>query len=423
MLDQALPPRRRRLKALISAYAFAPGLGSEPGLGWRIATEIARDHDVWVITRKGYAPLIRRELDARPLPSLRVAYLQLPFEPNWLYRTPLIEAHYRLWQRALGAFALRLHAEIGFDVAHHATYARYYTPSGLADLPIPLIFGPVGGAETTPDALRPGLAPHARLKEGLREAARALSLRDPALARSWSRTAIAIAATEETRAAVMRLGARDARLGSNVGVGEDELDRLAALAAPDRDAPLHCLSIGRLLHWKGVDLSIEAFARASLPGARFTIIGDGPERGRLQALASACGVADRVEFLGALARTEVFAALGRAHLLLHPSLHDSGPFVTAEAGAAGRPVICLDTGGPAIRVNGVLGTKIAITRRDEVVREISDTLRRYDRDRGWIDWVAEIRDETRRRFAWPAVVAPILDAYDHAISTHASPAA
>ncbi|HLE82176.1 MAG TPA: glycosyltransferase family 1 protein, partial [Dehalococcoidia bacterium] len=41
----------KRWKVLISAYACEPGKGSEPNVGWNVAREMARQHDVWVLTR------------------------------------------------------------------------------------------------------------------------------------------------------------------------------------------------------------------------------------------------------------------------------------------------------------------------------------------------------------------------------------
>jgi hypothetical protein len=38
------------MKILISAYSCEPGMGSEPGVGWNIAREVAKYHEVWVLT-------------------------------------------------------------------------------------------------------------------------------------------------------------------------------------------------------------------------------------------------------------------------------------------------------------------------------------------------------------------------------------
>ena len=68
----------RRLKVLMSAYACEPGRGSEPGVGWVVASEMARYHDVWVITRPNHRPFIEAELARNPQPDLHFVYWDLP---------------------------------------------------------------------------------------------------------------------------------------------------------------------------------------------------------------------------------------------------------------------------------------------------------------------------------------------------------
>jgi glycosyltransferase involved in cell wall biosynthesis len=74
-------------------------------------------------------------------------------------------------------------------------------------------------------------------------------------------------------------------------------------------------------------------------------------------LAARLGVPGKVRFLGALPRVEVLARLAECDVLLYPSLHDSGGVTCLEAMAAGRPVICLRRGGPAVQVSDESGMK------------------------------------------------------------------
>ncbi len=82
-----------------------------------------------------------------------------------------------------------------------------------------------------------------------------------------------------------------------------------------------------------------------LPDAEYWILGDGPERQALQALAGDLGIANRVRFWGNVERQTAVSKLGECDVLGASSLHDSGGWVCLEAMAAGRPVICLDLGG------------------------------------------------------------------------------
>ena len=56
----------KRLRVLISAYACEPSKGSEPGMGWNVAREMAEYHDIWVLTRANNRAPIEAEMAQRP---------------------------------------------------------------------------------------------------------------------------------------------------------------------------------------------------------------------------------------------------------------------------------------------------------------------------------------------------------------------
>ena len=114
-----------RLKVLISAYACEPGKGSEPGVGWNVAVEAARRHDVWAITRANNRPVIEAELARNPIPSLHMVYYDLPRWTRWWKRgTRGTRLYYYLWQLALYSVVRRLYRKIRFDVTHHVKIGR-----------------------------------------------------------------------------------------------------------------------------------------------------------------------------------------------------------------------------------------------------------------------------------------------------------
>ena len=73
-------------------------------------------------------------------------------------------------------------------------------------------------------------------------------------------------------------------------------------------------------------------------------------------------------------REETLSKLEKCHVLIHPSLHDSGGWVCSEMMAAGRPVICLDLGGPAVQVTEETGFKISSSSPDLTVRNMSKAM-------------------------------------------------
>lgn len=126
--------------------------------------------------------------------------------------------------------------------------------------------------------------------------------------------------------------------------------RAAAAAAsevPLPDGPFIVAS-GRLHRQKGFDVLLQAHARALALGApshALVLLGDGPQRGDLEALASALGVLDSVVFAGFVRNPH--AVVARSDLFVLSSRWEGLPLVLAEALCLGVPVIASDcSAGP-----------------------------------------------------------------------------
>jgi glycosyltransferase involved in cell wall biosynthesis len=96
----------------------------------------------------------------------------------------------------------------------------------------------------------------------------------------------------------------------------------------------------------------------------------------LERLTRELHLSDKVTFTGAIPRREVLRKLAECDVLLHPALHESGGCVCLEAMAAGRPVICLDLGGPALRVTNDSGIKVPATSPQQAVSDLAAALTR-----------------------------------------------
>ncbi|MEL7485589.1 MAG: glycosyltransferase [Pseudomonadota bacterium] len=108
------------------------------------------------------------------------------------------------------------------------------------------------------------------------------------------------------------------------------------------NAPL-IVSVGQLIERKGHDVLIRAIA--TIPGAVLAVIGDGPDRAKLKALAEQTGVGDRVRFTGAVPHADLPAYYSAASALALASANEGWPNVLLEAMACGAPVIAAPVGG------------------------------------------------------------------------------
>ncbi|MGH9411056.1 MAG: glycosyltransferase family 4 protein [Vicinamibacterales bacterium] len=121
--------------------------------------------------------------------------------------------------------------------------------------------------------------------------------------------------------------------------------RLAARLRPGRFGD-YVLAVGRIESVKRVDLLVAAMARVDAP-IRLIVSGEGTQRANVERLAAERGVADRVDFLGAVDDERLIELYAGALAVLYPPYDEDFGYVTLEAFLARKPVItAADSGGP-----------------------------------------------------------------------------
>ena len=110
--------------------------------------------------------------------------------------------------------------------------------------------------------------------------------------------------------------------------------------AADRDWSFpRLLSVGRIVHQKGLDLAMRALGGLRELDWEWRIAGNGPQLQVLQSLAKDLGLEDRVHFLGWQSRDQLIESYKQANVFLFPSRHEGMPNAMLEAMASGLPVI------------------------------------------------------------------------------------
>ncbi len=134
----------------------------------------------------------------------------------------------------------------------------------------------------------------------------------------------------------------------------DRQSARVALGLPS-DAPV-VVAVGRLVPVKGFDVLVAALPAvcASAPALRVLLVGDGPERPALEALARSLGVARHLSITGA--QEDVVPYIAAADVLVAPSRNEGMGRVLIEAMALGVPVVGTQVGGiPSVLAGGELG--------------------------------------------------------------------
>ena len=341
-------------RILLSAYACEPGRGSEPGVGWSWATELARlGHEVTVVTRAANRAAIESNQAHR---GIRFLYYDLPGSLQRMRCLPFGSAPYYIaWQWGAARHVQQRFPTTPFDLVHHVTYVSARYPSFMGSLGIPFWFGPVSGGEVVPAPLRPGLSAGQRCREWLRDVSNHCVRFDPFMRKTFGH-AQKIFVTRDTMPLLPRACHSKSAVQLAIGLPETELPPKPGLPTGEVTPP-QLLYAGRLLEWKGVDIALAATAlmKNRFPDIRFTIVGHGPARARLQELATRLDLQPNVRWLGWQPQERLQEHYRSSDLLLFPSLRDSGGMVVLEALAHGLPVVCTDRGGPGCIVDATCG--------------------------------------------------------------------
>jgi len=97
---------------------------------------------------------------------------------------------------------------------------------------------------------------------------------------------------------------------------------------------------------KGPELAVRAFAATSRD-TEMVMVGDGPERSRIEGIVRSLGLADRITFTGHVSHDEALEIVGRATVALFTGLREEGGLALTEAMMLGTPVVVLANGGAA----------------------------------------------------------------------------
>lgn len=372
-----------RLRILVLAPDCNPDSICGSLISYSQTEALARLHDVTLVIRSPYEDAVQRQqAPFRAIEVVRLPWLERIYA--WTLRR-IFKNDYR--NQALTAFGYpfavafewsawrRIRDRIiagEFDVVLRLLPITAVLPSPFAFFlrngPIPFVIGPINGGLPWPQ----GFSQADNQKQwisGLRSLYRFLPL-----ARSTYRDATAIiAGSSQTYAEFAAYSDKLFFLPEN-GISHTFCCSDFRLSRR-QNGKLKLIFIGGLVPYKACDLAFRAAApllRSDL--AHFTVVGDGPERGRLGQLTKELGIEKAVSFCGFLSYAETMQQLGLADVLAFPSVREFGGAVVFEALAAGVVPVVADFGGPGDIVHPEVGFKVSLTNEGDVVSQMEKIL-------------------------------------------------
>jgi glycosyltransferase involved in cell wall biosynthesis len=393
-------------------------------MAWSLVKRLGRAHRLWVLTAAQNREALEAALKKEPLPSVEFHYVDLP---GWLH--PLLrhrgslQLYAYLWQWKAYWVARELHQRVHFDAFHHLSYDNDWMASIMgALLPVPYLRGPGGGAHRTPKAFVRNYPLCERCWERVRTIGQWLYRHDPFFVLGRRRAKAILVGNREALNAVPRKWHSKVQLFPLNGVPSTAFDGFTPKAQPNETYRI--LTAGRLVRLKGFDLAIEAFKifveRTALTGwsdgAEFTIVGDGPELPRLRSLVGSYGLQEQVRFETWKPQEELWSTMRACDVFLFPSLRDGGGLVVVEAMAAGKPVICVDLGGPRMHVTEDCGVRVAPLSPEQVVGDLAAALERLGRDNELrLQMGAAARKRAEQLYHWDRLGERMLEIYQDAL--------
>jgi glycosyltransferase involved in cell wall biosynthesis len=371
------------MKILLSAASCSPYRGSEPSIGWKVASHLAMSHEVHVTLLSGY----KREIEKARAEGLIGDTLHFHFVgPDWESQPqPDREKAfwwkcYRAYLKELPALVRELHRQEGFDVIHHVTFATWRLPVPLHDMGIPFVWGPVGGAEKFPPGLLGILSLKAMLFELVRYAGNAVGRMSPSLKTMVRKADALIASNPDAFELLEKM--RGTRQGIHsllvTSFTVKEREALGTAEKPPRrdERFLHAFASGALEGRKGVSLALDAIALAKKQGLRirYRVGSHGPEIGHLRDQAKKLGLEEEVIFGEPMPREGYVRELLESDIYLLPSLRDNAPSTLMEAMLAGCVPLVAGCGGPDVIVSDDCGYRVPVGSRSQLVEGVAKAL-------------------------------------------------
>jgi glycosyltransferase involved in cell wall biosynthesis len=400
-----------QLRILLLGPDCNPEKVSIPFVTYSHAAALAQLHDVTLVARMPAEDALRRaKAPFRAIEVVRMPMLERIFA--WCFRR-VFKSNYN--SHALTAFRIPFHLAFEwrawrqfrrrifageFDVVFRIVPMSAVIPSPFAYFlrkgPIPFVIGPIQAALPFVNGFTQA-SNQKQWSSGLRNLYRFMPF-----ARSTYRYAAAIiAASSRAYAEFAGYGEKlffvpEPGIGLSLCSGD--------LRRPERGGKLELIFVGGLIPCKACDLGLRAAAPLLRSGlARFTVVGDGPERNSLVQLTKSLGIEEAVSFCGWLSHAEVLRHMRSADVMVFPSVRDNGAGVVFEALASGAVPVVADFGGPGDIVIPEVGYKVPLINESDFVSQMETILRHLGNNRDLLNRLRERgMSYARERLTWDA---------------------
>ena len=413
------------MNILINAYACAPNWGSEQGMAWHWITELAKMHNLYVITEGEWKKEIEEAVALLDVKD-NIHFYYNPVSDKirtmcWNQGDWRFYWYYRKWQKKTLTIARQICSEHRIDIIHQLNMIGFREPGYLWDIyDTHYIWGPVGGMEIVPLKYLSGMPLSKKTKYIVKNMLNHLQIRySTRVCKAIHRADIVIAATQGTYNSFVKL-----HHIKPVYMNEAGCTILEQHTAHNFNKDqLDILWVGRFLDTKKLDIAIRTIAKVKDLPVFLHIVGNGSdnENAMYQQMADKMGISNNIKWYGKLANKKVQEMMNQMDLFLFTSVLEGTPHVVLEAITNCLPILCIDTCGQGQLVNEAIGWKVPLTNPQQNSTDFAAILRRIIINRDEIKQKSDNCKQRQRELSWENKLVTMNKIYQQLQDTYSYP--
>ena len=413
------------MRVLLSAIGCHPEHGSEGGIGWNAVCALSREHKLHVLTSVSQRAALETAVALGDCQNVTFSFsgTDKPYHPNRLVARCESWMRYFKWIKESYQQALDILRVEKFDLAHQVTYSSWRVASPLWRLPIPFVWGPVGGVANFPPHLLHKLSTSGAVFEVLRNFSNRAAMFSPSLRQCVRNSAAVIASNRESAVILQRLRGRNRPVHqiSPISFPDHHIEKFSCdPGSKPFTGKLELFAGGSLVGSKGIVFGLEAVAMARKQGVRcrYTIASGGPEVKFLKKRARELLLGEDVIFNDGYYGPAYPEKLKACHICLLPSFRENVGITLLEAMMASCVPLIVDASAQGENVPGGCGIKVPISSAKEISENLSKGLVLLARNHAARELMAsKAQKHARELFTRNSYIAQIDAIYTEACST------
>lgn len=397
---------------ILVTYDISPYRGSEASVSWNYASNMGEHHKVIVLYGRGKEE-IEKYLETHQMPNVR--FINIPFIPvsgSGLIMDIEYNLNYRKWHWQAYLWAKDIVEREHVDVIHYLNPIGFKEPGYCWKIKgIPYVWGPIQGVENRPFALFPALSFKGKINALVRRVVHNGMLWClPRVRKALMRADAIFAATPNTVKQLKRIHHKDAIYLPENGILK--MERTEPIAMNDT---LNLIWVGSIDERKALGILISALGKVKNNNWHLNVLGEGPLRGKCEALAYELGISERITFHGKVDRAQVQLVFAQSHIHVISSLGEGNTTVLWEAFSKAIPTLTLDHCGMAGVVSSECGIKIPIYSYQQVLNDMAFAIDDLMEHQEKVTRLSQGTIECAKNFMWKNRIALYDDVYDKII--------